>query len=141
MAFASSGRGSKTLEGDKATKDIDPVGRFGLRNRNSEADGDRLRAPNALRRRGENDLDSEGWSTVKPRKSFGAEGAERFHGRMGGNFRDEKKPVRENDRDATRDRVTRVSDTLTRDKDAENDNRTRISAGRSKSTPGTRQSP
>ncbi|PNP46900.1 hypothetical protein TGAMA5MH_01853 [Trichoderma gamsii] len=132
MAFASSGRGSKTLESDKATKDIDPVGRFGLRNRNSEADGDRLRAPNALRRRGENDLDTEGWSTVKPRKSFGAEGAERFHGRMGGNFRDEKKPLRENDRDATRDRVTRTSETLTRDKDAEIDNRTRISAGRSK---------
>ncbi|EHK50380.1 hypothetical protein TRIATDRAFT_289140 [Trichoderma atroviride IMI 206040] len=136
MAFASSGRSSKTLESDKATKDIDPVGRFGLRNRTSEADGDRLadrlRAPNALRRRGENDLDGEGWSTVKPRKSFGAEGAERFHGRMGGNFRDEKKPVRENDRDATRDRLTRTSDTLARDKDAENDNRTRISAGRSK---------
>lgn len=132
MAFASSGRGSKTLESDKSTKDIDPVGRFGLRNRNSEADGDRLRAPNALRRRGENDLDSDGWSTVKPRKSFGAEGAERFHGRMGGNFRDEKKPLRDSDRDATRDRPTRVSDALTRDKDIENDNRTRNSAGRSK---------
>ncbi|KAM0263525.1 hypothetical protein ACHAQJ_001144 [Trichoderma viride] len=132
MAFASSGRGSKTLDSEKPTKDIDPVGRFGLRNRNSEADGDRLRAPNAIRRRGESDLDSDGWSTVKPRKSFGAEGAERFHGRMGGNFRDEKKPLRENDRDATRDRPTRAIDILAKDKEVESDSRLRNSAGRSK---------
>ncbi|RFU78508.1 hypothetical protein TARUN_3755 [Trichoderma arundinaceum] len=132
MAFASSGRGSKTLDSDKSTKDTDAAGRFGLRPRNGEADGDRLRATNAIRRRGENDLDSDGWSTVKPRKSFGAEGAERFHGRMGGNFRDEKKPLRENDRDATRDRPTRAFDGFARDKEVENDNRTRNSAGRSK---------
>lgn len=133
MAFASSGRGGKTLDGEKPTKDADPAGRFALRNRNSEADGDRLRAPNAVRRRGENDLDNDGWSTVKPRKSFGAEGAERFHGRMGGNFRDEKKPLRENDRDATRDRPTRPFDAFGRDnKEAENDSRTRNGAGRSK---------
>ncbi|KAH0526751.1 hypothetical protein TsFJ059_010036 [Trichoderma semiorbis] len=133
MAFASSGRGGKTLDGEKPTKDADPAGRFALRNRNSEADGDRLRAPNAVRRRGENDLDNDGWSTVKPRKSFGAEGAERFHGRMGGNFRDEKKPLRENDRDATRDRPTRPFDAFGRDnKEAENDTRARNGAGRSK---------
>ncbi|KAL5091309.1 hypothetical protein Trisim1_003276 [Trichoderma cf. simile WF8] len=133
MAFASSGRGGKTLDGEKPTKDADPASRFALRNRNSEADGDRLRAPNAIRRRGENDLDNDGWSTVKPRKSFGAEGAERFHGRMGGNFRDEKKPLRENDRDATRDRPTRPFDTFGRDnKEAENDTRARNGAGRSK---------
>ncbi|ETS04723.1 hypothetical protein M419DRAFT_72334 [Trichoderma reesei RUT C-30] len=133
MAFASSGRGSKTLDGEKPTKDADTTGRFALRNRNSEADGDRLRAPNAARRRGENDQDNEGWSTVKPRKSFGAEGAERFHGRMGGNFRDEKKPLREPDREVTRDRSTRAFDPFARDtKDADNDARTRTTAGRSK---------
>ncbi|KAL7933022.1 hypothetical protein V8C35DRAFT_67638 [Trichoderma chlorosporum] len=133
MAFASSGRGSKSIENEKPTKDADSTSRFALRNRNSEADGDRLRAPNAVRRRGENDLDSDGWSTVKPRKSFGAEGAERFHGRMGGNFRDEKKPPRENERDATRDRPTRAFDAFARDnKDAELDARTRNGAGRSK---------
>ena len=101
MAFASSGR-NKTLENDKSTRDADPQGRFNnLRNKSGDFDGDRFRDGrnvNPLRRRGDaGDQDGEGWSTVKPRKSFGAEGAERFHGRMGGNFRDEKRAPRERD--------------------------------------------
>lgn len=104
MAFASSGRITKLPENDKNPRDLDPQGRFGLRPRNGENDGDRTRNA-TLRRRGDSDLD-EGWSMVKPRKSFGAEGAERFHGKMGGNFRDEKKPtIREKDeREPARDR-------------------------------------
>ncbi|KAL7928236.1 hypothetical protein V8C35DRAFT_318654 [Trichoderma chlorosporum] len=51
--------------------------------------------------------------------------------RMGGNFRDEKKPPRDNDRDATRDRPTRAFDAFARDnKEAENDARARNGAGR-----------
>ncbi|CAI6090905.1 unnamed protein product [Clonostachys chloroleuca] len=92
MAFASSGRATKPTDGDKL-KDGDAQGRFGFRSRN-EGEGDRLsanRATNPLRRRGDGtDQDSDGWTPVKPRKSFGAENAERFQGRMGGNFRDEK---------------------------------------------------
>ncbi|CAJ2503785.1 Uu.00g111790.m01.CDS01 [Anthostomella pinea] len=38
---------------------------------------------NNFRCRGEGGEDSDGWSIVKPRKSFGHEGAERFSGRMG----------------------------------------------------------
>jgi hypothetical protein len=53
---------------------------------------------------------------VKPRKSFGHEGAERFHGRMGGNFRDEKRqPKDREDRDVVRDRPVRTFDGFTRD--------------------------
>lgn len=114
MSFASSGR-NKGLENDKTSRDSDPQGRFNnLRNRSGDLDGDRFREgrnANPLRRRGEStDQDSEGWSTVKPRKSFGAEGAERFHGRMGGNFRDEKRPSRD-------DRLGRSFDTFARDGD------------------------
>ena len=116
MSFTSSGR-NKGLENEKITRDGDPQGRFNnLRNRSGEVDGERFRESrnaNPLRRRGESgDQDSDGWSTVKPRKSFGAEGAERFHGRMGGNFRDDKRPSRD-------DRLGRSFDTFGRDGDEE----------------------
>ncbi|KAK5988171.1 hypothetical protein PT974_12311 [Cladobotryum mycophilum] len=132
MAFASSGRGSKVVENDRP-KDADSQGRFNLRGRNGDLESDRLRGTNPLRRRGDSDLD-EGWSMVKPRKSFGAEGAERFHGRMGGNFRDEKKPLKDKDeREATRDRPTRAFDGFIRDKEgAEIDGRPRNGLPRSK---------
>ena len=118
MSFTSSSR-DKVFGNDKSTRDGEPIGRFtNLRNRSGEIDGDRFRdnrATNSLRRRGEGgDQDSDGWSTVKPRKSFGAEGAEKFHGRMGGNFRDEKRPPRERD-----DRSGRSFDTFARDGDEE----------------------
>lgn len=79
----------------------------------------------ALRRRGDNnDQDSEGWSTVKPRKSFGHEGAEHFQGRMGGALerftpREDRKHAREGgDRDSG-DRRNRTFDQQPRDKDGE----------------------
>ncbi len=79
---------SKPAEGDKSIRDTDSRDRFNLRSRtelDTSADrNDRLRDGRGnYRRRGETDQDSDGWSTVKPRKSFGHENAERFHGRMG----------------------------------------------------------
>lgn len=113
----------KLLDGDKAAKELEQ-GRFGIRNRTGDSDNDRSRDSrgNPLRRRGDSDYDAEGWSTVKPRKSFGAEGAERFSGKMGGNYRDETKST---DRDGAKDRQGRGADALGRDKDRDADGRTR----------------
>ncbi|UNI16889.1 hypothetical protein JDV02_003280 [Purpureocillium takamizusanense] len=130
MAF-SSARGNKSID-EKTLGMPDGQGRTGLRNRSGDLDGDRLRTS---LRRNDADADNEGWSTVKPRKSFGAEGAERFHGKMGGNYRDEKRPQRDrDDREPTRDRPTRAFDSFTRDREAtpETEPRPRNGAGRSK---------
>lgn len=136
MAFSSASRGNKPLESDKTVRDANSQGRTAFRTR-GDNDADRLRdgrSTNPLRRRGESE-DAEGWNTVKPRKSFGAEGAERFHGKMGGNFRDERRPTRDNtsnvannnntsnannkdDRDNTRERPGRAFDGFAREKDA-----------------------
>jgi len=84
---------SRLADNDKGTKETDRLDRndrFNFRTRNdSDNTPDRFRdnrdgRNNGFRRRGDQDQDNEGWSTVKPRKSFGAEGAERFQGRMGG---------------------------------------------------------
>lgn len=89
FSSATHSRAQKSFDGDKQLKDGDTRDRFAFRNRNGEADAnDRFRdrdrdGRSNFRRRGEADQDSDGWSTVKPRKSFGQEGAERFHGRMG----------------------------------------------------------
>lgn len=65
-------------------RETDPRDRFNLRPK-ADGEGERTRdGRNNLRaKRVEGDQDSDGWSTVKPRKSFGTEGAERFNGRMG----------------------------------------------------------
>ncbi|KAI1302951.1 hypothetical protein F5Y03DRAFT_385256 [Xylaria venustula] len=82
-------RGAKPFDSEKAVKDGETRERFPFRPRNGESDTnerfrDRDRDNRAnLRRRGDGEQDSDGWSTVKPRKSFGTEGAERFHGRIG----------------------------------------------------------
>ncbi|KAJ6445030.1 kinase-like domain-containing protein [Purpureocillium lavendulum] len=132
MAF-SSARGNKSID-DKTFGQLD--GRTGLRNRSGDLDVDRLRdGRSANLRRNDADQDSDGWSTVKPRKSFGAEGAERFHGKMGGNYRDEKRPPRDrDDREPTRDRPTRAFDSFVREREAtpETEPRPRNGAGRSK---------
>lgn len=86
-AFGGAGlRGPKgPFDADKG-KDTDSRDRFGFRPRNIDSDaGDRFRdGRNANFRRRDGEQDGEGWSTVKPRKSFGQDGAERFNGRMGG---------------------------------------------------------
>lgn len=135
-AFSSS-RGSKTQEHDKTTRDADGQARGAARNR-GDTDGDRFRdtRSNHLRRRGEVDQDNDGWNMVKPRKSFGTEGAERFHGKMGGNFREDRRPPREgnkDDRDGARERPGRAFDSFTRERDAvESDGRSRNGLGRNK---------
>ncbi|ORY65303.1 uncharacterized protein BCR38DRAFT_194872 [Pseudomassariella vexata] len=88
FSSATISRGSKPFDNEKTLKESDARDRFAsLRTRNGDGDRDRERdrdGRNNFRRRGDAaDQDSDGWSTVKPRKSFGHEGAERFHGRMG----------------------------------------------------------
>ncbi|KAK0735696.1 hypothetical protein B0T21DRAFT_290436 [Apiosordaria backusii] len=115
FASATAIRGARSGDADKGSKDLDRQDRndrFNFRNRTNDADsaGDRFGRDNrdgrdgrnnGFRRRGDQDQDTEGWSTVKPRKSFGAEGAERFQGRMGGTGND-RFPARDDRR--TRDR-------------------------------------
>jgi hypothetical protein len=95
MNFASS-NSARNLprhgDNERAPRDAEGRGGFSFLNNTGRApegeasNSDRLRdrtARNGGRRGGDADQDSEGWSTVKPRKSFGHEGAERFHSRMG----------------------------------------------------------
>lgn len=75
-------RGNFLDVGDNNMRDSDTRGGFGALRR-GEADTERLRGDrNKMKNRTDGD-DSEGWSTVKPRKSFGADGAQPFQGRMG----------------------------------------------------------
>lgn len=118
-SFASA-RNSKTMDGDK-TREPDTRDKYPFRKGDTEND----RASNRYTqrpRRGDADQDNEGWSTVKPRKSFGAEGAERFTGRMGGDrHRDDAPPMpRRGSRtgdDDTRERPPRNFNNYSRDKD------------------------
>ncbi|KUJ07056.1 uncharacterized protein LY89DRAFT_702681 [Mollisia scopiformis] len=96
-------------------RDADSRDRFNLRSK-AEGEVERTReGRNNLRpKRAEGDQDSDGWSTVKPRKSFGTEGAERFNGRMGlDRHRDDRRFKDREDRDA-KDRP-RGFDTFSRD--------------------------
>ncbi|CRJ88564.1 hypothetical protein BN1723_001591, partial [Verticillium longisporum] len=117
--------GTRPFDADKDSKEPDARDRFNFRNsRNGDPElGDRFRDSrnSNFRSRGDGDQDTEGWSTVKPRKSFGAEGAERFHGRMGGGdrFTSDRKPRERDDHDAARDRPRRTFDN--HGKDAEVD--------------------
>ncbi|KAH7134242.1 hypothetical protein EDB81DRAFT_94363 [Dactylonectria macrodidyma] len=143
MAFASA-RGNKSID-DKTAKESDASGRFGnFRSRNGDAENDRFREgrpANGFRRR-DGEGESEGWSTVKPRKSFGHEGAERFHGRMGGNFRDDRRQPRERDGEAPRDRPARNFDNFTRDKEGDDtEGRTRNGLNRTKVEPWFKNEP
>lgn len=127
-------RGIKPFDADKGPD------RFAtFRTRNGEGDStdrprDRDRSDKDrdgrtnFRRRGDGDQDSDGWSTVKPRKSFGHEGAERFHGRMGerpDRFGSERRP-RDNQEDGE-EKVPRRSNfgEFGRDREAEENERPR----------------
>ncbi|KAI0132070.1 hypothetical protein BJ170DRAFT_229500 [Xylariales sp. AK1849] len=124
-AFSSStlSRGSKPFDNDKAFKESDARDRFATFRRNGDGDTERFRDSDRtrergdrtnFRRRGEADQDSDGWSTVKPRKSFGHEGAERFHrpdrfggsGGGGGDRGGERRP-RDNHQEDNGDRPRR----------------------------------
>jgi hypothetical protein len=103
-------------------RDVDSRDRYNFR-KTGEGDTERTREGrnNNLRpKRAEGDQDSDGWSTVKPRKSFGTEGAERFNGRMGvDRHKDDRRFKDREDRDAKE--RPRGFDTFSRDKDGEHD--------------------
>ncbi|KAK4450064.1 hypothetical protein QBC34DRAFT_81132 [Podospora aff. communis PSN243] len=141
-------------EVDKGAKDSDRQDRsdrFALRSRNADLDNatanDRYRdrdGRTTFRRRGDQDQDSEGWTpVVKGRKSFGNEGAERFHGRMGAagerfGGRDDRR-TRDRDERDTGDRRSRNLDGL-RDKDGEDaEGSRRNGLARGKSEPWFRE--
>src|SRR4051812_5623922 len=126
---------SATARGSNKTFDSDrPVmresensrDRYNFRGKAGEGDNERTRdgRSNMLRpKRTEGDADSEGWSTVKPRKSFGTEGAERFNGRMGvDRHREDRRFKDREDRDS-KDRPQRGFgfDASSREKENEQD--------------------
>ena len=126
---------TKLGDSDRPTRDPDggPRERLGFRSRNNddEGDNDRYREGRGTnyRRRDNNDLDSDGWSTVKPRKSLGPDGAERLQGRAGGDrnnersdrFGPDRRPRDRDDRERDRDRPQRNFDSYSRDRDGDND--------------------
>jgi eIF4E-associated protein len=104
------------------TRDADSRDRYNFRGKTVEGEADRARdgRSNTLRPKRTEDQDSDGWSTVKPRKSFGTEGAERFNGRMGvDRHRDERRFKDREERDV-KDRP-RGFETFSRDKDGDQD--------------------
>ena len=119
---------NKGLDTDRPPlRESDSRDRFSFRNKVGDGENDRMRDTrnNTLRpKRAEGDQDSDGWSTVKPRKSFGTEGAERFNGRMGvDRHRDDRRFKDREDRD-TKDRPARGFENFSRDsraKDGEHD--------------------
>lgn len=99
-AFGDADRGEKTPR-DSEFRDRFARGKFG----SGGADAD-FRGGRNTNFRGREDRDGEGWSTVKPRKSFGQEGAERFTGRMGGEYRhrDDRGLKERDENDTAKDR-------------------------------------
>ncbi|KAF4630523.1 hypothetical protein G7Y89_g7617 [Cudoniella acicularis] len=144
MSATSIRSGSKPFDSstDRVTsRDLDSRDRYNFRSsRTGDGDNDRIRdgRNNNLRvRRTEGEQDTDGWSTVKPRKSFGNEGAERFNGRMGlDKHKDERRFKDREDRD-TKDRPSRGFDTFSRDKDADDQERDtrRNGTGRGRTEP------
>ncbi|EHK99611.1 hypothetical protein GLAREA_05082 [Glarea lozoyensis ATCC 20868] len=124
-------------------RELDTRDRFSFRsNRIAEGENDRPRdgRNNNLRvKRNEGDQDSDGWSTVKPRKSFGNEGAERFNGRMGLSDNRPKEDRRFKDREDrdVKDRPARGFDNYSREKENEDQDRDsrRNGTGRGRNEP------
>ncbi|KAA8570703.1 hypothetical protein MFRU_011g02310 [Monilinia fructicola] len=128
-----------------AAKGIDSSDRQSLRESESQTklsfrtkidDSDDRPRRDTLRPKPGDGADADGWKEVKPRKSFGTEGAERFTGRMGGErHRDEKRFKDREERD-TKERP-RGFDNFSRDKDKnhEQDNNRRTTNGRGRAEP------
>ncbi|KAL3426045.1 hypothetical protein PVAG01_02836 [Phlyctema vagabunda] len=115
-------------------RSLDSRDKFSFRDRNGDGDNDRIRDSRSttLRpRHAEGESDGEGgWSKVKPRKSFGAEGSEQFTGRMGGdNYRHDKRVKEREDRD-TKERQPRGFENFTRDKERDHEHDHQESEGR-----------
>ncbi|KFX85979.1 hypothetical protein O988_09827, partial [Pseudogymnoascus sp. VKM F-3808] len=123
FASSTSARNARPSDAAERQQDQDPRDRHPFRKSDGESDRTRDNQRQNLRpRRSDADQDSDGWSTVKPRKSFGADGAERFNGRMGGErHRDDPPMPRRGSRDARdgeRERPARGFETFSRDRDA-----------------------
>lgn len=128
-----------------ATKGIDSADRPALRESESQSklsyrtkidNGDDRPRRDMLRPTAGDGVDPEGWMEVKPRKSFGTEGAERFTGRMGGErHRDEKRFKDRDERDPKE--KPRGFENFSRDKDKnhEQDNNRRPANGRGRNEP------
>jgi hypothetical protein len=118
---------NKNLDTDRPPlRETDSRDRFNFRNKVGDGENDRMRdgRNNTLRpKRAEGEQDSDGWSTVKPRKSFGTEGAERFNGRMGvDRHRDDRRFKDREDRDVKdRPRGFENYSREAREKDADHD--------------------
>lgn len=113
------GNGGNTFDSDRsAMRDLDSRDRYNYRGRGFDGDNDRIRdgRSNTLRpKHSEGDQDSDGWSTVKPRKSFGTEGAERFNMRMGTEKPREERRFRDREEKEGKERPTRGFDSYSRD--------------------------
>lgn len=104
-------------------RDIDSRDRYSFRGKaiDGESTGTREhRSSNLRSKRPEGEQDSDGWSTVKPRKSFGTEGAERFNGRMGLDRHREDKRFKDREEREVKDRP-RGFDGFSRDKDVDHE--------------------
>ncbi|KAI1103128.1 hypothetical protein F4804DRAFT_333627 [Jackrogersella minutella] len=142
MTFSSAtiSRTNKPFDSEKNPKDTDARERFAFRPpRNGDPDNpERFRDRERDRdvrttfrpKRYDPDQDSEGWSTVKPRKSFGHEGAERFHGRMGERperperFGGDRRPRDQDDRDNA-DRPRRPFGEFSKEKEVDDSDKPR----------------
>lgn len=131
MSATSSRNASKTFESKFDSPDrthLRDVPNFSFRKVDGDLERSREPRNSTLRPRradgGDKD-DSDGWSTVKPRKSFGTEGAERFNGRMGGESRGERRgPLKDRngeERELKERITTRGFDAFTRDKDIDHE--------------------
>lgn len=106
-----------------------------LSHRNKIDDSDERPRRDTLRPKPGNG-DQEGWMEVKPRKSFGAEGAERFTGRMGGERHREEKRFKDREERDLKERP-RGFENFSRDKDKnhDQDNNRRTTNGRGRTEP------
>lgn len=103
-------------------KDGEPTRRFALHTKLGDIENDKNSGRDGKRvKRGDGDQDTEGWSTVKPRKSFG-DGAERmFIGRMGGERHKDERRTRDSHDKEHKDRPARGFENYSREKEADHD--------------------
>ncbi|KAI9649846.1 hypothetical protein NHQ30_002428 [Ciborinia camelliae] len=137
--FSSANPARNTIKGTDspdrpALRESESQGKLSFRTKIDDSD-DRPRR-DTLRPKPGDGVDPEGWMEVKPRKSFGAEGAERFTGRMGGERHREEKRFKDREERDSKERP-RGFETFSRDKDKnhEQDNNRRTANGRARTEP------
>ncbi|RFU26606.1 hypothetical protein B7463_g9741, partial [Scytalidium lignicola] len=119
MSATSTRNNGNTFDSDRPPlRDADTRDRFSYRGKGFDGDSDRNRdgRSNLLRPKpNDGDQDSDGWSTVRSRKSFGAEGAERFNIRIGGDKSREDRRFRDKEDKDTKERPARGFDSYSRE--------------------------